>query len=112
MNVQKAKLQGLNFTGIYNSFKDETKKQIAEERKTRPNARIVMVKHKHSGYSAYADDKYFAYETIERTNQIIKNHKNKLIQLKSEYEEKVAKANKKYIEAEKRNLEAKNKLEQ
>jgi len=95
MNERQAEKEGFSFTGIYNRNKEDTKKEIAEEREKRPKARIRLVV-SGTGYSAYADDAYFAYASIKDANMIIDGHQNVLKRLKKEYEEKVNEAEERY----------------
>jgi len=88
MNERQAEEQGLYFTGIYSWNKEEVQKRIKEERLKRPKTRIVQVI-KGRGYSAYADDKYRAYDIIEDTSRIIEDFVGNLQKAKSDYDEKV-----------------------
>lgn len=102
MKKEEALSQGLHFTGIYNSDKEETKKQIAIEQTKYPKARIILVRETVSklsrsfspgAYSAYADDKYSAYKTIENAVNFEEKHANVLKRLKKEYDETIAQEN-------------------
>lgn len=97
MTEREAQAQGLSFTGIYNSFKEETKKRIAQERIKKPGARIVLVRtpvNKLSrsyspgacGWSAYGDKKYSAYETLEHLGDVEARHKSRMTELKRVYD--------------------------
>jgi hypothetical protein len=105
MNERQAQEQGLHFTGHYSSDKDEVKRCIAEDRVKYPKARIVLVNVPHSklsrsgpgmGYSAYADDKYSAYRTLERLGNVDQNHNVRLLQLKVAYEKRLEEENARY----------------
>jgi hypothetical protein len=74
MNEVQARQEGLHFTGVYSSNKEEVKERISKERKECPKARIVLVNVPHNklsrsgpgmGYSAYADNVWSAYRAIE-----------------------------------------------
>jgi hypothetical protein len=105
MNKRQAIEEGLHFTGIYNSSKDEVKQKIAGYRIQYPKARIVLVEepfdklsrnYPGKGYSAYADDIYSAYETIARNKDITENHQKTIEYYKNEYEKKVAELTERY----------------
>lgn len=88
MTEKQAIEQGLHFTGMYSSNKDETKSKIEEARKKYPLARIVLVNTpytsrsgKGTGYSAYACNKYSAYQTLESLGNIEENHNKRLTDL-------------------------------
>lgn len=86
MTEKQAIEQGLHFTGMYSSNKDETKSKIEEERKKYPLARIVLVNTPYTsrsgkGYSAYACNKYSAYQTLESLGNIEENHNKRLTDL-------------------------------
>ena len=110
MNKRQAENEGFSFTGIYNRNKEDTKKEIAEEREKRPKAKIRLVD-SNTGYSAYADDAYFAYTTIQDTAIIIDRHQDTLERLKVEYEEKVHEAEERYNTASQRKADAEKLLE-
>jgi len=112
MNKTKALSQGLNFTGIYNSDKNKTKNEIASCRKERPGSRIVMVTENPSGYSAYADDLYFAYNIILKNQNIESKYLTTKTILENEYKKDLEKLNKQYqITCEKLNEQYQNTCE-
>jgi hypothetical protein len=106
MNEKQAMNEGLSFTGIYSWDKEKVQQRIKEERIKRPKARIVQV-NTDNGYSAYADNKYDAYRTIEDTARIVENVDSRLAQAKKKYEEKVYEIRNNYCVA----LERKEKAE-
>src|SRR5271157_1768014 len=74
MNEYQAQQEGLHFTGIYSSDKEEVKKRIAESRTKYPKARIVLVNvpsFLRVGYTAYADNIYSAYENLQELSERI-----------------------------------------
>jgi hypothetical protein len=98
MNEQSAREQGLNFTGIYSSNKQEVKDRIAEIKTKYPLARVRLVNVPHSrlsrsgpgmGYSAYADKVYSAYKTWEDSKKLIDTHQERLTVISLEYARKV-----------------------
>jgi len=91
MNKKQAKADGLEFTGIYNRFKEDTQERIKTERVLRPKSRIVMIA-EDDGYSAYADDKYFAYGIIKEATLCINEHENIVTNLQKEYERDLVEA--------------------
>ena len=105
MTEQQAREQGLNFTGIYSSNKEEVKERIAEIRKKFPKARIALVNVPHSklsrggpgmGYSAYADKTYSAYQIIERAGNVEKKHADLLKTIKERYEQDLSEEKARY----------------
>jgi len=101
MTEKNARQEDLSFTGIYSFYKEEVKARIKEERKERPKARIVLVwspasklsrGYSSGGWSAYADEKYSAYSTLERTSKVIDSYDNRVISIKNEYAKKIADA--------------------
>lgn len=99
MNEQQAHAQGLHFTGIYSSDKEEVKTRIANDRKKYSKARIVLVNVPHSklsrsgpgmGYSAYADDIYSAYDLIEHAGDVHQDHADRMAAIEAEYKKKLA----------------------
>ena len=97
MNEHQARQEGLEFTGIYNFNKEETKAKIAKERKEKPKARIVLVRVPHSklsrgytpgscGWAAYADKYYRAYNHLEDTQKRLENYPNALHDMLSRHE--------------------------
>lgn len=102
MNEIQANQEGLNFTGIYSSNKEEVKARIAQERLLYPKARLVIVNSPHSklsrsgpgmGYSVYADSIYRAYQTIEESKKVIQNYASSLDFYKKKFEDEKAKLN-------------------
>lgn len=82
MTEKQAIEQGLHFTGIYSSNKDEVKSNIEEARKKYPLAKIVLVNRSpRNGYSAYACNKYSAYKTLESLGNIEEKHNKRLTEL-------------------------------
>ena len=121
MNKREAEKQGLNFTGIYSFSKEEVKERIAKVRKDKPKARIVMIwepssklsRGSHSGgWSAYADEKYRAYEQIENAQKIIGTHESSLVSLRIEYEKQVEDEEKKFKSAQQKLKEVLDLLDQ
>jgi hypothetical protein len=105
MTENQAEKEGLSFTGIYSHDKDCVKTCIVEERKKCPGARIVLVlspssplsrRHQGGGYSAYGDDTYQAYKTIEMSTPFIKSHTIALQRAMDIYKKAVANENKVY----------------
>jgi hypothetical protein len=105
MNEQSAREQGLNFTGIYSSNKQEVKDRIAAIKAQYPLCRIRLVNVPHSplsrsgpgmGYSAHADLVYSAYKGIEEAKKSIDLHHDRLGLLKAEYDTKVTQENTMY----------------
>lgn len=101
MNEREARAQGLNFTGMYNSNKEITKREIEAARKKYPRARIVLVREPVDklsrsytpgacGWSAYADNKYSAYQTLERLGNIEERHTKRLDTINNDYQQKLA----------------------
>jgi len=102
MNEKTAIVEGLSFTGLYSSDKDDFSKSMALAKKSHPNARIVTVWKPASklsrsycsgggGWAAYADERYFAYERQEEASRIIGTHDSILISLRLEYEKAIEK---------------------
>lgn len=96
MTEQEATAQGLHFTGIYNRFKEDTKERIAKERIARPKARIVLVRVPDSklsrgysagacGWSAYADEKWSAYERLADLGDVEAKHAARLKKIQDDY---------------------------
>lgn len=92
MTEREAEQQGLSFTGIYSSNKEEVKTRIAKERKEKPKARIVLVRVPHNplsrsycrggcGWSAYACPKYRAYDRLEEFSKRMENHPSYVLQV-------------------------------
>jgi len=95
MNEHQARQEGLEFTGIYNFSKEETKAKIAKERKEKPKARIVLVRVPHDklsrggagcGYAAYADKYYRAYDNLENAKRHLENYPKALRDMISRHE--------------------------
>jgi hypothetical protein len=92
MTEKQAREEGLHFTGIYSSYKDEVKTRIADIRKKYVSARIVLVNVPHSklsrsgpgmGYSAYACPKYRAYQMLEQLGNIEEVHAKALADIEA-----------------------------
>lgn len=101
MNEKQARAEGLSSTGIYARSKDEVRKQIKQKRIERPKAHIVLVTIPDNplsrgtigvGYSAYADEYYQAYNTLDRAKPWIDGHLAHLQRLKEDYEKLVQEA--------------------
>jgi len=119
MTETNAKKEGLHFTGIYSWDKEEVKNRIKDEKEKYPKARIRLVNsppsrlsrgHHGMGYSAYADEIYSAYQTIEQYEPRIKNHASHIAEIKKRHAEELAKEEKTYTEIIERFNEAKEKL--
>ena len=94
--VNQAIAEGLHYTGITNSNKEIVKDRIKKERAEKKGIRIILVSEKCRGriydtimYSAYADNKYFAYDTVERFRDCESHHDTLLMKIEEEYEKKV-----------------------
>ena len=104
MNEREARgLHGLRYTGIYNSFRDTTKERIALERKEKPRSRIVMVTEhsmtrggRRTGYSAYADDLYFAYNIVKDHKNYEEKYKERKASLEAKYKKDLEELNASY----------------
>lgn len=110
MNKQEAYDKGYNFTGVYNSDKDQVK-QRQEEFK---GYKTVIVPAKQSGYersagarkgqicgySLYAEAKYFEDKTKKELQLKLNRADNHRAFLKAEYEQKLAKFDSEMIEVE------------
>jgi hypothetical protein len=103
MNRQNAEAEGLSFTGLYSSNKEEYKARLVDMKAARPKARFVTVWSPTSklsrsycagggGWSAYADAKYFAYSVREDSLGVINRHEPLLLKLKQDYDKAVAEA--------------------
>ena len=108
MNERMAESQGLQFTGIYKRDKEEVKQRIAEERAKRPKARIILVTVPDSplsrggrgtGYSAYADSVYFAYDIRDSARGVIDGKTKAIEYLKGEYEKKLIEVENRFQQA-------------
>lgn len=100
--VNQAIAEGLHYTGISNSDKEIVKERIKKERAEKKGMRIILVSEKCRGriydtimYSAYADNKYFAYDTVERLKNYEANHDAALERIENEYVAKVMEAKEK-----------------
>lgn len=102
MTEERAKLEGLHFTGMYNRDKEKTKAEIDDARKQYPKARIVLVREPDSklsrgytpgacGWSAYADNVYSSYKTVESSNNVIGNYQHRYNYYKQQFDEQVKK---------------------
>ena len=110
MNKKQAMNEGLSFTGIYSWNKETVQQRIKEERQKRPKARIILIS-EDNGYSAYADDKYQAYNVLENTTRIIESVANRLECAKKKYEEECNDINNNYNASLARKEEAEKLLE-
>lgn len=108
MNRKQAEAQGLRFTGIYSQDKEYVKGRIANERIERLKARIILVTipdSKYSrggggtGYSAYADKVYFAYDTVVKCHNILNAHKSCIAAITLDYGNAIKAQNEKHDEA-------------
>jgi hypothetical protein len=102
MTEERAKQEGLHFTGMYSRNKEVTKAEIDDARKRYPKARIVLVRTPDSklsrgytpgacGWSAYADDVYSAYQTVETSTKTIGNYQSRYDYFKKQFDEQVQK---------------------
>jgi len=102
MNKKNAVAEGLSFTGLYSSNKEEFLQRMAEAKKSHPKARILTVwepanKLSRSycsgggGWAAYADAKYFAYNQQEEAIRVIASHESIVELMKMEYEKAIEK---------------------
>ena len=116
MNERKAREEGLSFTGIYSHDKEEVKERISKERKERPKARIILVTvppnklsrgHHGTGYSAYADEVYFAYENMKAFKNYSESYNASIKRIEDEYKEKILLAEKTYAKNKAKFEEAK-----
>ena len=121
MNERKAREEGLSFTGIYSHDKNEVKERIVKERKERPKARIVLATvppdklsrgHHGTGYSAYADEVYFAYENMKSFENYSASYNASIKRIEDEYKEKVLLAEQTYAQNKARFEEAKKLIEE
>jgi hypothetical protein len=80
MTKNNAISQGLNFTGVYDRFKDEVNKRLVDLRKRYPDCKFYFVSEPDDklsrggggiGYSIYADKRFFAHEQIQRNTDFI-----------------------------------------
>jgi len=119
MNKQQAHEQGLHFTGVYSSDKEEVKTRIAEYRQKYPKARIVLVNEPHSklsrsgpgmGYSAYADDIYSAYDLIEHAGDVNQDHADRVAAIEAEYKKKLAEEETRFTELAAKVMAAREKI--
>jgi len=113
MNENKARELGLSFTGLYSSDKKEFDKSFVKYKLAHPKARIVKVWTPTSklsrgwcagagGWSAYADEKYFAYGIKAEAERVINDHDAVLERLKKEYDKQVVLQNEKFKTAKKK----------
>ena len=83
MTIKEAEKQGLIFTGIYESwFNKEKVKDQAQNIRTTYKCRAVVVK-EDSGYSVYADSKYWdltCLELYERKLSYMDSRKRELLE--------------------------------
>lgn len=104
MTEERAKQEGLHFTGMYNRDKEKTKAEIDDARKRYPKARIMLVREPDSklsrsytpgacGWSAYADSVYSAYKTVEASTNVIDNYQHCYNYFKQQFDEQVKKLN-------------------
>lgn len=94
MTEERAKQEGLHFTGMYNRDKEKTKAEIDDARKRYPKARIMLVREPGAcGWSAYADSVYSAYKTVEASTNVIDNYQHCYNYFKQQFDEQVKKLN-------------------
>ena len=108
MNERQAESEGLQFTGIYKRSKEEVKQLITEERIAKKGCRIVLVTvpdNKLSrggcgvGYSAYADEIYFAYVKLDKASSVVYSHSKAIDYIKEECAKKLAEQMERYNQA-------------
>lgn len=96
MNEHQARQEGLEFTGIYNFNKEETKARIVRERKEKPKTRIVLVRVPHSklsrggpgcGWAVYACPKFRAYDLLKDFSERMEKHPTHVLEVLNKHEE-------------------------
>lgn len=101
--VNQAMSEGLQYTGITSSDKEEVKERIKKERAEKKGARIILVTERCRGriydtsmYSAYADKVYFAYDTVKKLADHESRHDADLMKIEKEYADNVMAAKERY----------------
>lgn len=105
MNKKNAKEQDLRFTGIFSHDKEEVKDRIKKERKEKPGSRIMLVTeppnrlsrgHHGNGYSAYADEVYFAHERLRTLRHYAERFTKTRKKIREECDAKIEQAEKQF----------------
>jgi len=107
MNEREARNRDYQFTGIYSRWKDEAiEARMAEIKKD--GCKAVWVKSDSGGYSIYADERYFANETLKNFDKEMQGIVNTKQWLLDKYQEEL----KKVQEREERLIQRKEECEE
>ena len=87
MTEQKARLEGLDFTGHYERFIEPIKEKAKEIRKKGYKARTVI---SDGGYSIYAEKKYFTDKQIKSYKNTISGFSDQLRNFKEKQKKEMA----------------------